>query len=262
MADLPQGSSTFQTGTNDTATVLVNNVSPMNANQMNGAYSAIIQIETILGSGPDLIGSSANLAARLAVQMSAAGVLLPIGSMIMHGGVLPPLFIDAFGQEISRSGIYANLFAVYGTTFGAGNGTTTFNVINMSGRVPKGLGTGIGGGSAGTGAPTGGSTLSNILMGAWRGEEAHILTQAELPSYNLPISDPGHNHVEQTYDGGSGTVGRRFNTTQDDLNTGNVVDDSHGTGDRVTGITVPSGGSGNAHNTISPELGVRFIIKY
>jgi len=45
------------------------------------------------------------------------------------------------GQAISRS-IYSDLFAELSTTYGAGNGTTTFNVPDMRGRVPGGAGQG------------------------------------------------------------------------------------------------------------------------
>ena len=41
------------------------------------------------------------------------------------------------GKEVSRT-VYHNLFDVIGTTFGAGNGSTTFNVPDLRGRVPVG----------------------------------------------------------------------------------------------------------------------------
>lgn len=262
MADLPQGVSTYQSGTNDTATLLVNNVSPMNANQMNGAYDAIIQMQAILGAGPDLKGSVADLAARLAVQMSAAGILLPIGCMLMHGGVLPTGFIDAFGQEISRTGIYANLFAVYGTTFGAGNGTTTFNVIDMRSRVPIGLGTGTGGGASGTGLPSGGTSLSNVLMGAWTGKETHVLTSTEVPNHTHGITDPGHRHSESA---GGTSGGATIYTVAKEILYDNPDNTAltNLTSVNATGISVNSTtGGGNAHTIINPQMGVRFIIKY
>ena len=112
MADLMQGVSEYETGTLDTAAVLVNNVSPMNANQMNGVADAIIQMQHVLGSGPDLVGALAGLATGLSVQMSAGGIVLPIGCVLLHGGALPPGFVNAFGQEESRTGVTANLFKV------------------------------------------------------------------------------------------------------------------------------------------------------
>lgn len=261
MADLPQGVSTYQSGTNDTATILVNNVSPMNANQMNGAYDAIIQMQAILGSGPDLKGSVADLAARLAVQMSASGILLPIGCIIMHGGALPALFTEADGAAISRTGIYANLFAVYGTTFGAGDGSTTFNKPDFRGRLPVGLGSGTGGGSSGVGAPTGGTALANILMGSWRGEENHLLSEAEMPAHVHGVTDPTHRHEER---GGSTGGGASVWTMATE-----IIGDADGnlstvnfTNSNPTGISIQSTGGGNSHNVTNPQLGVRFIIKY
>ena len=261
MADLTQGVSTYQGGTNDTATILVNNVSPMNANQMNGAYDAIVQMQAILGAGPDLKGSTADLATRLAVQMSASGILLPIGSIILHGGALPSLFINADGSAISRTGIYANLFAVYGTTFGPGDGSTTFNVPNFSGRIPVGLGAGVGGGSSGTGAPTGGSALANILMGAWRGEENHLLTGPESGIQQHTHLQNAHTH-EIT----------KVNGTHNFGNPGKIVgaEDGGGQGSstQTSGSTtavnqdVANTNAVNSHNVINPQLGIRFIIKY
>ena len=262
MADLMQGVSEYENGTLDTAAVLVNNVSPMNANQMNGVADAIIQMQHVLGAGPDLVGSLADLATRLAVQMSASGILLPIGSIVMHGGALPPLFINAFGQEESRTGVTANLFSVYGTTFGAGDGSTTFNVPNMQGRIPVGIGTGTGGGSSGTGAPTGGTALGNVLMGAWDGEETHLLVKSELPNYSLPMTGTTHHHDMRTYAGGSGSLGTRFMTASDDLNTSSEITGSLRTGDPTVSPGVTLDGGGNRHNVLNPRLGLRFIIKY
>lgn len=43
------------------------------------------------------------------------------------------------GQELPRVGEYADLFAEWGTQFGAGNGASTFNVPDMRGYVPRGV---------------------------------------------------------------------------------------------------------------------------
>lgn len=261
MADLMQGVSEYETGTLDTAAVLVNNVSPMNANQMNGVADAIIQMQHVLGAGPDLVGAMADLATRLNVQMNASGVLLPVGSIILHCGALPSLFVNSFGQEESRTGVTAGLFSVCGTTFGSGNGTTTFNVPNLQSRVPVGIGTGTGGGASGTGAPTGGTALGNVLMGAWSGKETHTLSIAELPVITPTVNDPGHRHEERANSTGGGASVRTVDASiLGDANADQSTENLTST--NTTGITISSFGSGNAHNLLTPRLGLRFIIKY
>lgn len=68
--------------------------------------------------------------------------LVPTGAVLPYGGTAAPSnFLLCDGSPVSRS-TYATLFAVVSTSFGAGNGTTTFNVPDMRGRVPVGAGTG------------------------------------------------------------------------------------------------------------------------
>lgn len=57
----------------------------------------------------------------------------PPGTVLYHAANTPPNgFLKANGAAISRT-TYANLFAVIGTTFGAGDGSTTFNVPDLRG---------------------------------------------------------------------------------------------------------------------------------
>lgn len=77
------------------------------------------------------------------------------------------------GQETSRTE-KADLFALLGTNFGEGDGSTTFNVPDMRGRVPGVVGQGDG--------------LTNRVLGNLIGAEQHILTQQELPNYNLSFT--------------------------------------------------------------------------
>ncbi len=65
----------------------------------------------------------------------------PIGSIIPFGGdTAPNGWFLCQGQSISRT-TYAELFAVIGTSFGAGDGSTTFNIPDMREVVPVGSGT-------------------------------------------------------------------------------------------------------------------------
>lgn len=132
-------------------------------------------------------------------------------------------WLSCNGDAVSRT-TYANLFSAIGTTFGAGDGSTTFNVPNLSRRVPVGKG----------GSST--STLAST-MGSTGGEETHTLTTAEIPS---------HTHSER------GNVSSTFNTP----GTGSFsVLASAGTG------TTGSAGSGSAHNNMQPSLVLSAFIK-
>lgn len=55
----------------------------------------------------------------------------------------PSGWIKANGAAVSRTA-YADLFAAIGTTFGAGDGSTTFNVPDLRGEFPRGLDDGRG----------------------------------------------------------------------------------------------------------------------
>jgi microcystin-dependent protein len=60
----------------------------------------------------------------------------PPGSVVMYGATIPPTgWLICNGAAVSRA-TYAALFAIIGTTFGAGNGTTTFNLPSMEARFP------------------------------------------------------------------------------------------------------------------------------
>lgn len=70
---------------------------------------------------------------------------VPLGSCIDYFGASAPnsAFALAFGQAISRS-TYSALFSLYGTTYGTGDGSTTFNIPDLRGRVVAGK---VGGGA-------------------------------------------------------------------------------------------------------------------
>ena len=112
----------------------------------------------------------------------------PVGCVQMYAGSSEPdgwLFCD--GREVSRT-TYAELFAVIGTTYGAGNGSTTFNLPDLRQRFP------LGKASSGTG---------NVL-GSTGGALTQTLTTSHLPSHShgsgsLSTSSNGsHSHGRGT----------------------------------------------------------------
>src|SRR5690349_20866431 len=73
-----------------------------------------------------------------------AGESYPIGVIVPYTSTTaPPTWMICDGSAISRT-TYPALFAICGTTFGAGDGSTTFNLPDLRSRVPVGSGQGTG----------------------------------------------------------------------------------------------------------------------
>lgn len=116
----------------------------------------------------------------------ASGGSLPVGTVTMFGGASAPSgWLRCDGSTVSRS-TYGALFAVLGTTYGPGDGATTFALPDLRGRAPIGAGQGSG--------------LTNRTLGANLGEETHVLTEAEMPSHN-------HTYDTKHYTGPSPSIG-------------------------------------------------------
>lgn len=167
--------------------------------------------------------------------ISIASNFLPVGTIIADGGSTPPTgWILAYGQPISRT-TYAALFARYGTTHGAGNGSTTFNVPDLRGRVLAGLDN-MGSSSANRLATFYGSAATTL--GGTLGSQSVTLTIAQLPS---------HPH---TFSGTSGSSGSHTHTYSGSSNTGNAGSHTHSLS--VSGTLTGTAASGGAHtHTVS-----------
>ena len=94
--------------------------------------------------------------------------VMPVGCVIPFAGAAAPTgWLLCQGQAVSRT-TYAQLFSVIGTTYGSGDGSTTFNLPDMRGRVAVG---------SDANSP-----------GAQCGETAHKLGVSEIPSHSHPYS--------------------------------------------------------------------------
>lgn len=103
-------------------------------------------------TSPTLTGASLGSSSTATTQAAAdnstklattayvdAAITFPIGACMAYGGSsAPAAWTLAFGQPISRT-TFAGLFAVYGTTYGTGDGSTTFNMPDLRGRLVAGL---------------------------------------------------------------------------------------------------------------------------
>ena len=162
-----------------------------------------------------------------------SGMLMPYA-----GASAPSGWLLCYGQAISRT-TYADLFTAIGTVYGVGDGSSTFNVPDLRGRVVAGQDD-MGGSSANRLTnQTGG--LNGDTLGDTGGSETHTLTEAQLPAHS-------HGNVVTN-------VGATSST-----NTGDGTNRI-----RLTGITqsksATSTGSGDAHNNVQPTIILNYIIK-
>jgi len=136
---------------------------------------------------------------------------------------VPDGWLPCDGTTVSRT-TYADLFAVIGTSFGQGDGDTTFTLPYMVDRVPIGAGD-LGGGG-------------EVLIGDTGGEKTHALTVQELPSHHHSIYPHG--------------TGSRYYLMYASNNAADVADNTVNSFDT---------GGGMAHNNMQPYVAFRFLIK-
>lgn len=180
-------------------------------------------------------------------KLAAAAIasLRPAGEITAYGGTAAPTgWLLCDGSAVSRT-TYADLFTAISTTYGTGDGSTTFNIPDIRGRVIAGQDD-MGGTSANRLTnQTGG--LDGDTLGATGGSETHALTGSQLPNHT-------HNTFGQT---SSETAG----TTRDSAGgTAVSVSPHQHTVDLDSG-NPESIGTGSAHNNVQPTIILNYIIK-
>ena len=155
---------------------------------------------------------------------------------------VPSGFLECNGAAVSRS-TYSALFAIVGTTYGAGDGATTFNLPDLQDNVAVGKS-----GTKALASTGGANTVAS--SGNVGGSTANAtLTTAQLASHS-------HNFVERTGPGGIANVVRRtdggVNGNVSTANTGSGTGHSHNMSATFTG---------DATSVIQPYLTIIYIIK-
>jgi len=182
---------------------------------------------------------------------------------IFAGNFVPRGWASCQGQPLS---IASNdvLFAIIGTLYG-GDGTTTFNLPDLRGRIPIGTGQGPG--------------LPDYTLGSQVGEETVTLTSDQMPAHSHAAtvqqashpgsakatlnginnaggqSTPGGNYLGQ--DDGAGAALYATAGTPVAMHAGSVAANLHVSPPTVT--LSPSGGS-MSHENVQPSLAVNYII--
>lgn len=153
----------------------------------------------------------------------------------------PPRCIYAAGQAISRT-TYAALFAVIGTTYGAGDGSTTFNVPDARGRAI--FGRDDMNGSAASRLTSAVSGVNGAALGATGGDQ-------RVPSHTHPVTDAGHTHglTDAGHSHGTDAVRRGNPGGGNYLQGGSTYDTAAASiNSATTGISVNSATTGIAVN--------------
>lgn len=196
-----------------------------------------------------------------------AGIVMPFA-----GSTAPEGYLLCNGSAVSRTD-YATLFGVIGTTYGAGDGSTTFNLPDLSGRVVIGV--------SGTHA-----------LASTGGSETVTLSASELPAHTHEVPQHGHadditattpelthsittqpafnyNRPNQagSTSGSSGSIYSSTNTPSASRST-NVAITNHaaaactteGAIDNCAAFDSESAGGGESHNNMQPFMAIAYII--
>lgn len=247
----------------------------------------------IIATAGDIVATAGDLDATAGYVRQQGSILVPPGMiMAWPAASVPSGWLLCYGQAISRT-TYAGLYSIVGTTYGTGDGTTTFNLPDLRGRTIFGKDN-----MGGTAASRLTSAISNVdgtTLGAVGGDQrsqlhTHVLTDT---GHTHSITDIQHTHTVGNAGAHSHTVlnyqavnnnGTQIGTSGAELSgfgsgnfpdTSTQADHTHTLTSTYTGITatnataanavansitVANAGAGNSQN-IPPAIVMNYVIK-
>jgi microcystin-dependent protein len=228
-----------------------------------------------------------------ATNIFPTGVVLPPGLIVPYSGTTAPAgWLLCAGQILPRTGVNAALFAVIGTTYGAGNADgLTFTLPDLRGRVVA-ASDNMGGTAA--------NRLTGLALAAVRGAQSLTLDTTQLPAHSHPVTSvgddspdhahsiPAHSHGGSTYGAGwhqhgmavpagsvsvaGGGANPVYRANLGGMLTDPVGDHGHGIPPEALGtygadrrhshtVTLGNTGSGAAVPTVQPTIALNYLIK-
>lgn len=163
------------------------------------------------------------------------------GTLVAFAGLSAPVgFLLCDGGAVSRAG-YAALFATIGTAYGAGNGSSTFNVPDLRGRMPMGA-------------------SAAHLLGTSGGSESITISASQMPAHTHKIqvrNDDGYlpnNSIPKAVNNARGADGPAGQGAWSDRSGGPASS-------YVSSDFIQATGAGDPVGTLPPYLTVNYIIK-
>ena len=199
-------------------------------------------------------GNTSQWMELLSSAVPTVNEIMPYGTIVQTArSTAPTGWLLCQGQTVSRT-IYAGLFSAIGTTYGSGDGSTTFAIPNLQNRIPVGLG----------------SEAEFDTLGETGGAKTHILTTTEMPSHTHVQNS--HNHTQNSHthtltgsNGGSSGVSMAVTgNTNNDFGFGPMNGaraDATTATNQSTIATNQNTGGGLAHNNLQPYIVLNYMIK-
>ena len=196
------------------------------ASEPNGATEPVSIVDNAIRQIKAYLNDPTAGPAALIASLIPSGLVIPGG---WASDTPPSGWLIANGAAVSRT-TYSGIFAVHGTSFGGGDGSTTFNLPDLQERVAIGKG-------------------GALSIGDTGGEASHALTSAENGPHTHPITLTQVTDVDDV-----ALSGPPFYMVA-------RSEDPEAASGNLSGATAGSSGSGTAHNNLQPYLVLNGLVK-